>query len=90
MNQKQQALYQHIDEILFYQWDPIGVSSGNGFRHEYETYIPELFQLILNKCESLIIVDYLTQARKRMGLSESLDQDLKIAGLLLNHAYHFD
>lgn len=83
MTKEQEALYKHIDEILFYKWDPIGISSGNWPRDEYESYLPTVYSLVVTNSEPSIIVDYLTQSRARMGLSESLVKDIKIAELLL-------
>lgn len=83
MTQEQEALYKHIDEILFYKWDPIGISSDNWVRNEYESYLPKVYALVVNNSEPSIIVDYLTQARARMGLNESLAKDTEIAELLL-------
>jgi len=83
MTQEQEALYKHIDEILFYKWDPIGISSDNWARNEYESYLPKVYSLVVNNSESSIIVDYLTQSRARMGLNESLTKDTEIAELLL-------
>ena len=32
-----------IDEILFSEWDPIGISSwGDGCRDEYDAYVPKI------------------------------------------------
>lgn len=83
MTKEQEALYKHIDEILFYKWDPIGISSGNWPRDEYESYLPTVYSLVVTNSEPSTIVDYLTQSRARMGLSESLVKDIKIAELLL-------
>jgi len=38
---KQLELYKRIDEILFYRWDPIGVSDGAWARDEYQSYLPQ-------------------------------------------------
>ena len=54
MNPKQKELYKIIDEILWNDWDPIGINDIAP-RDEYQSYVPEIFSmLILNKTESEI------------------------------------
>jgi hypothetical protein len=40
----QLALYKRIDEILWEDWDPIGVVAfGDAARDEYQSYLPSIF-----------------------------------------------
>jgi hypothetical protein len=55
---RQLKLYQAIDEILWRDWDPIGVSGIDGARDEYQMYLPEVYRLALEGDRSKI-VDYL-------------------------------
>jgi hypothetical protein len=55
---RQLKLYQAIDEILWRDWDPIGVSGIDGARDEYHMYLPEVYRLALEGDRSKI-VDYL-------------------------------
>ena len=43
----QQELANAIDEILWEDWDPIGMKKMNGPRDEYSGYVAELFSLVL-------------------------------------------
>ena len=80
---QEQALYQAIDEILWQHWDPIGICSSGGLRNEYETYVPQVFQLAL-KGDRGQIADYLfTAAVKRMGLTTQRNQHLAVADKIL-------
>jgi hypothetical protein len=38
-------LRRRVDEVLYYIWDPIGVSDQPYARGEYEGYVPKVLQL---------------------------------------------
>jgi hypothetical protein len=81
----QMELYRRIDEILFYKWDPIGISDLDWSRDEYQTYLPQVFQLTLTNDNPKPIAEYLTWVTiERMGLKSRKAFDLKIAELLIN------
>ena len=48
-------LYKEIDEILWNDWDPIGMKFNEGPRDEYESYLPSIFSLKI-KGESIEII----------------------------------
>jgi hypothetical protein len=77
------ALYQAIDEILWRDWDPIGVSGIDGARDEYQMYLPQVYQLALTG-DRAKIVDYLfTVAVERMGLTTQRNQHIAAADKIL-------
>ena len=81
---KQMELYKRIDEILFYKWDPIGISDGDWARDEYQSYLPQVFKLALENSKPEPIADYLTViTTENMGLSEAKEHDMVIANLIL-------
>jgi hypothetical protein len=45
MKKKDTALYEQIDEILWNDWDPIGLNDQEEIRDEYQSYTPHLFKL---------------------------------------------
>lgn len=47
----QLAFYKRIDEILFYKWDPIGISDSDWSRDEYQSYVPQVFKLALESSQ---------------------------------------
>ena len=66
---KQLELYQGIDEILWNDWDPIGISLLPSRRDEYSEYISVIFNLVINHATSLDLEQYLDDVVKnRMGL----------------------
>ena len=80
----QMSLYKKIDEILFRDWDPIGVSEFEEARDEYQGYLPQVFKLALDNESPDAIAEYLTLvATERMGMSAAKEYDLKIANLVL-------
>lgn len=53
-------LYSRIDEILFYKWDPIGVSDSNWPRDEYKLYVNKVLDLAVNNTTAQPLAEYLT------------------------------
>ena len=49
MASEETKLYKSIDEILWNDWDPIGVNDfGDDARDEYYGYLPQVYQLKIN------------------------------------------
>ena len=85
---EQKLLYKRADEILFYLWDPIGISNESCCRNEYQNYLPQIFKLVLENDDPVPIVDCLNLIQvDRMGISPDKKHDLKIARLLLDVKY---
>ena len=73
----QLELYRRIDEILFYKWDPIGVSDSAEARDEYQGYLPEVFAMVMDSRQQADIACYLGKvSSQNMGLSPRPDHDL--------------
>ena len=76
----QLRLYEGIDEILWTDWDPIGISGPDWPRDEYHGYLPQVFKLAFDGAAPSKIAKYLDEVvTERMGLSSSVDHDLKVA-----------
>ena len=68
----QLELYQRVDEVLLYMWDPIGVAGCPEARDEYHGYLPHVFSLLVNQGTAEDIVAYLVKIETdNMGLSMS-------------------
>ena len=66
-------LHKRIDEVLFYKWDPIGISDSDWARDEYQSYLPQVFKLALENNTPEPIANYLTLiTTENMGLSEKI------------------
>ncbi|HWF45968.1 MAG TPA: hypothetical protein VG168_03095 [Bryobacteraceae bacterium] len=74
------ALYQGIDEILWCDWDPIGVSKfDDAPRDEYYRYLPTVFQLARKGAPPSEIAEYLREVvTVHIGLS-SVGMELPVA-----------
>lgn len=80
-----EKLYTRIDEILFYKWDPLHLSDTNWSRDEYESYVPEVFRLVIDSKSHLPIAEYLTKiATETMSMTENKDHDIKVAQLMFS------
>ncbi|MFT6047184.1 MAG: hypothetical protein ACI9WC_002898 [Arenicella sp.] len=84
MTESEEMLYTRIDEVLFYQWDPIGVSTSAWARDEYQPYLASLFDLLISNDNATAVAEYLnTVSTETMGLNLGGERDLEIAEFLL-------
>jgi len=81
--QEGKALYQRVDEVLHYLWDPIGVSGIPAARNEYQSYVPIVFALLNENASMEQIAGYLNEiVTKQMGLRENTDATRHVAAVL--------
>ena len=75
--------YKAIDEILWEDWDPIGISDTTVARDEYQGYVPRVYKLSLeNKAEEL--TQYLLYVeQERMGLKGNKEKCRKTVDLIM-------
>ena len=59
MTNDQKKLYQIIDEILWKNWDPIGVNDIEDVRDEYQSYTPHIFSLTIQGADKIKIAEHL-------------------------------
>ncbi|GEM_PF-935070 len=72
-----------IDEILFYQWDPIRLSKANAPRDEYASYVKEVFEIVLNSTKPDTLADHLTViSTESIGLATDRERDMAVAALI--------
>jgi hypothetical protein len=80
LSPEQLALYNRIDEILWLDWDPIGVNDEAAARDEYHSYLPEVFRLVLEHAPVLEIATYLQSvANERMGFGSTIREHMAVA-----------
>ena len=71
---RQLELYRAIDEILWRDWDPIGVSKlDDSPRDEYQGYVPQAFMFALRGDEPGLVAFLHTVASENMGLSSKVE-----------------
>ena len=70
LSPEQQELYDRVDEVLHYLWDPIGISSDPHARDEYQSYVPVVFSHLLHHYPTQQIIDMLIRTESEtMGLN---------------------
>ena len=80
-----QMLYQAVDEVLHYIWDPINVSAVPQARDEYHSYLPRIFSLLRSGADEKAVARYLGEfITGSMGLSPNIPHDLEVAGILID------
>jgi hypothetical protein len=59
-----------VKEILFREWDPIGVNGNEACRNEYDGYAPALLRLLLSGADEYKIAARLSELQRvSMGMS---------------------
>ena len=77
------GLYKKIDDVLWFDWDPIGVNDVAP-RDEYQSYVPEIFNLVKAKENRQVIADRLLKLEtKNMGMNGTIENCLRIADKIL-------
>ena len=57
MDQRQTEIYKKIDDLLYYEWNPIG---GEDLpRDEYQSYTPHIFSLKIQGANKIKIAEHL-------------------------------
>jgi len=84
LSPRQLELYRAIDEVLWREWDPIGVAKfGTEARDEYQGYLPQVFQFALRGDEGGMS-EYLTSiTTEQMGLAPRPEADRSIAARIM-------
>lgn len=73
---KASDLWQTVSEILFREWDPIGVNCFEQARDEYDSYVSGLVELLLSAADENEVASYLRFVQSEsMGMS-GFDEDL--------------
>ncbi len=76
-------LYKKIDDILWFDWDPIGVNDLAP-RDEYQGYVPEIFNLKKSGSDRYEIAKKLLQLEtENMGMAGTMENCLIIADKIL-------
>ena len=79
-------LQRRVDEVLYYVWDPIGVSDEPYARTEYESYVLKVLQLVEENDDIRPVSTHLAKiVRNEMGLSPDRKQCDYTAEILLKH-----
>lgn len=81
---QQENLYKIIDEILWFEWDPIGINDMAP-RDEYQSYTPIIFTLKISGADKETIAKVLYEIEiVKMGLDGNNKRCLEIAQKIIN------
>lgn len=84
---KMRDLISAIDEVLFYEWDPIGINDCSDAFDEYSSYAPGLLRFAMRGNPEVVADQLARLATVNMGLSTSDRQhELRIAKKLIEIA----
>ena len=65
----QLELYRRCDEVLHYIWDSIGVEGAPSARDEYNSYVPQIFHLLVRGADKEAVIQALVEIQtEAMGL----------------------
>ena len=83
---KKKELWQAVKEILFLEWDPIGINSNPDCDDEYDSYVKTIVRLLQAEADEYKITEHLRNLRRvSMGLgSTDEERDRHIARRLIN------
>ena len=87
IKEKLRELERRIDEVLFYVWDPIGVSDTPAARGEYSSYTLTILKYVLDEDLKKIASQLGKIESSSMGLTINEIKNLEIAELLMDFKY---
>jgi len=87
---KEDELKRRVDEVLYYQWDPIGVFDEPYARGEYKSYVNTIISILKKEIpDEEIIKEIANELEKiaiiKMGLKGNIEISKTIAERLINH-----
>jgi hypothetical protein len=78
-------LYHRINELLWQEWDPIGVNNYAEARDEYCNYASQIEGLLIKGTDKNALAQYLYNVEtKRMGLTGDQQRNEDVASKLLD------
>lgn len=84
LNESQKLeLFKRIDEVLYYLWDPIGVSEEPCARSEYSSYVSSILNFVINEDFDGITNILSVIITQEMGLINNVEKNITIANRLI-------
>jgi hypothetical protein len=83
MTREQNLLFEFIEDLLSYEWDPLGLS-GFGPQDEYQTYVPQIFSLTMGNAPAEGIADRLRSLEaETLGVAGDSQKCKRLARLIV-------
>jgi hypothetical protein len=80
MDAEEILIYKKIEDILWFDWDPIGINQFLEARDEYQCYLPVIYNLKKTGADVEIIAQTLNKFETvNIGISGSLERCTKVA-----------
>lgn len=77
-------LLQRVDEVLYYHWDPLGVSREPVTRQEYAAFVPEVFAALLDDADEQRVMELLLLLESDfLGVGPRPSQARRVAEMLI-------
>lgn len=84
LSDQQNCLYNFIDDLLWEEWDPIGIHDMPEARDEYSSYTPQIFSLAIQGASNEDIAEKLKRIEiDWMGLASNADKNMELATKIL-------
>jgi hypothetical protein len=85
MTLDQKDIYKSIDDILWRDWDPLGVNDVEEVNDEYKGYTPQIFSLKIQGADREIIANKLFEiATDKIGVVGNIDHCRQVADKIIN------
>jgi hypothetical protein len=83
---KRKEIWQAVKEILWREWDPIGINSNPACHDEYDSYVNTIARLLQAEVDEYKMTEHLSNLRRvSMGLSSADEErDRLVARRLIN------
>jgi hypothetical protein len=79
-----EQLAEAVSEVLFREWDPIGVNDNKECRDEYDSYVPGVCRLLREGADEYRIAAHLEPlARVSIGLTRKPEHHRKVTRRIL-------
>ncbi|TDE08308.1 hypothetical protein [Dyadobacter psychrotolerans] len=87
LSEQQNRLYNFIDNLLWEEWDPIGINDMPEARNEYSTYTPQIFSLVIRGASNEDITEKLRRIEiDWIGLASNADRNMVLVTKILQAA----
>ena len=84
LSEHQDQLYNFIDNLLWEEWDPIGINDMPEARNEYSSYTLQIFGLVIHGASNEDIAEKLSRIEVDwMGLASNADKNMELATKIL-------
>jgi len=79
----EKEFYQRTDEVMHYIWDPIGIAGIPQARDEYDSYLPQVFAMLIERRdEGEIALHLIGNEEERMCLTSDQVKATQVASIL--------